>query len=533
MKILIVDDEVIIRTGLAKVIKWKELGLELLKPAASAEEALQRLPEERPHILMTDIRMKKMNGLQLAEKAKEMLPELETVILSGYDDFAYMRQAIRQDVSDYLLKTSGPEEIIKTVLQVKQRIEDKWKSRNEDDYKNREIRGRLFEQWIMEGETAAADPRLLPYYLPHLFGAGEAAEGGMQVFVLTAEGWGASPSASSLLLFAVHNMLNELLQGETLIFKQRIILALRRERRDPSPMDSLLPVVQKIERLLKCSVCVAAGRSGRRPEDLHASYLTAQYAMGYKTLLDQPLIDYAQISGRRGGRTVCTLEEEKELSAILLEEDSVGLNGWVQRYLQPELEDPQATVESIEALIRSAALSAHRWLERVLAATGQNGTAADQVQPLVLPAGHGLKDALFQHLLSVMELYHHHLAGGRAAHTRRAMAYIREHLGGDVSLQQVARHVHLHPSHLSEVFKKEAGMTFGDYVTRQKIERAKELLTVSPAKVAEIAGAVGFEDIKYFSQVFKKFTGRTPSEFREDAAARHAAPSSPIDMHIS
>ncbi|MED4959708.1 response regulator, partial [Paenibacillus macerans] len=125
MKLLIVDDEVIIRTGLASVIAWNELGLTLLAPAASAEEALKRIREEKPDILMTDIRMSGKNGLQLAEEAKRMLPALEVVILSGYGDFAYTQQAIRQGVGDYLLKTSKPEEIIKTVLQAKQRIAER------------------------------------------------------------------------------------------------------------------------------------------------------------------------------------------------------------------------------------------------------------------------------------------------------------------------------------------------------------------------------------------------------------------------
>ncbi|WJH34924.1 helix-turn-helix transcriptional regulator [Paenibacillus sp. CC-CFT747] len=75
--------------------------------------------------------------------------------------------------------------------------------------------------------------------------------------------------------------------------------------------------------------------------------------------------------------------------------------------------------------------------------------------------------------------------------------------------------MHLNPSHLSEVFKKETGQTFGDFVTGQKIRRAMEILAVSPAKISEVAGIVGYEDVKYFSQLFKKFTGQTPSEYRE------------------
>lgn len=516
MRIMIVDDEVIIRTGLAKVIKWKEIGIELLQPAASAEEALRRLPEEHPHILLTDIRMKHMNGLQLAEKAKEIIPEIETIILSGYDDFVFMQQAIRQGVSDYLLKTSRPEEIMKTVLQVKQRIEEKWKHHNQDQYKNKEFRNRLFEQWIIEGETAAVDSALLSEYLPHLFPPKNAGESKLQIYIVTAEGWGESTAATSLLLFAVDNMLHELLKCETLIYKQRIVVATRKEQ---GAELNIYPstALNKIEQLLKCKVWLSLGEQVHQGEDLHKSYTTADYAFSYKPILEKSILDYSDITLRKGGKTVCTHEEELELSAILLEDDSIALKGWVQRYMQPELDDPQMTIESLESMIRSAALSAHRWLERVLTATGRAGNIDEQISPLVINRGTMLKDVLFQHLLALMELYHHRLAEGQATHTQKAMAYIQQNLGNDVGLQQVAKFVHLHPNHLSEVFKKEAGMTFGDYVTRQKIGRAMEILTVSPAKIAEIAGVVGFEDIKYFSQVFKKFTGKTPSEFREEA----------------
>lgn len=522
MKILIVDDEVIIRTGLAKVINWKEIGLELLKPAVSGEEALRRMPEERPHILLTDIRMKHMNGLELALKAKEILPDIETIILSGYDDFMYTQQAIRQGVSDYLLKSSRPEEIMKTVLQVKQRIEAKWKHLNQDQYKNKEVRNRLFERWIIEGETAAVDADILPDYLPLLFLSRDHEQPKFQTYVVTAEGWGDTAAEISLLLFAVDNMLQDILQCETLIYRQRIVVALPKTSASDF-FDHPESAKQKIERLLKCKVSISIGEVVHQQSDLYKSYVTADYAFSYKHHLDESILVYTDIVGRKGGKTVCTYEEELELSSILLDDDSVALKNWVQRYLQSELIDPHMTIESLESLVRSAALSAHRWLERVLTATGRHGALDNQNIAFVVKRDIVLKDVLFQYLLTLMELYHHRLGSGQATHTQKAMAYIHENLGKDVGLQQVAKHVHLHPNHLSEVFKKEAGITFGDYVTRQKINRAMEILTVSPAKIADVASSVGFEDIKYFSQVFKKFTGKTPSEFREEAVLHPAA----------
>lgn len=526
MRIMIVDDEVIIRTGLAKVIKWDELGLELLAPAASAEEALQRIPEERPNILLTDIRMTGKNGLQLAEEAKRILPDLEVIILSGYDDFAYTQQAIRQGVSDYLLKTSRPEEIVKTVLRAKQRIEERWAAYNQDLVKNKEARDRLFERWVVDGETAGIDPKLLAATLPRLFGENGDQGGRLQILLVAAEGWYDSPAFESLLLFAVDNILNDLLKCETLIRKNRVVAAVRvgetvrAGERKELDLQYRRYLIQKIEQLLKCNVFVAGGKLVDKPEQLHESYETAAYTFGYKEWIDAKLLDYEDIRRRKGGRTVCTREEELELSAILLEDDPVALRGWVQRFFQDQLENPEMTLESLEACVHSAAIAAHRWLARVMAAIGHEDALKEGAPPFDLKLGKTLKEALFQHLYTVMKLYHDRLAEGQATHVKKAIAYIEEHLGGDVGLQQVAKHVHLHPNHMSEVFKKETGMTFGDFVTRQRMRRAMEILSVSPSKISEVAAQVGYDDVKYFSQLFKKFTGRTPSEFREHKAAR-------------
>ncbi|MFD0676689.1 MULTISPECIES: response regulator [unclassified Paenibacillus] len=519
MRIMIVDDEVIIRTGLAKVINWGELGMELLEPAASAEEALERIPKERPNILLTDIRMSGRTGLQLADEAKRINPELEVIVLSGYDDFAYTQQAIRQGVSDYLLKTSRPEEIIKTVLKAKQRIEEKWAAHSQGHFQHKEARNRLFERWVVDGETEGIEPHLLTTFFPRICEETNSVGVWQQIIILSAEGWHESPGSESLLLFAVENMLRDLFSCETLLEKRRIIVAIRLKKEQPFDDQNIRYVIGKIERLLKCKLFVAVGKPVEQLRQLHESYTTASEAFGYKSLIGDSMLNYADIMQRKGGKTVCSHEEELELSSILLEDNPVALKGWVQRMLHEQLEDPQMTLESMEALVHSIALTAHRWLQRVMTATGR--TSAREETPahfhlklsVITP-----KDALFQHLYSVMKLYHNQLAEGQATHAQKAMAYIEEHLGQDVGLQQVAKHVHLHPNHLSEVFKKETGMTFGDYVAKQKIRRAMEILSVSPAKISEIAVTVGYEDVKYFSQIFKKYTGKTPSEFRGDAS---------------
>lgn len=513
MKIMIVDDEVIIRTGLAQVIKWEQYGLVLLEPAASGEEALERIPRERPHILLTDIQMSGMNGLQLAEEAKRILPELEVVILSGYDDFAYTQQAIRQQVGDYLLKTSRPDEIVKTMLAAKQRIEEKWTAISQDFHKNKEARNRLFERLVMSGNTAGSDMELMSSVLPRIWKT-RSPDSIYQVWIVCAEGWEESHK-TELLLFAVDNMLNELLECESLVQKDRIVVVVRGHR----SWNSCLParsMLDKIERLLKCSLRVAGGTVATEPGQLHTSYEAAADAIRYKGLLDRPVWDYDDIKDRKGGMKLCSQEEEQDLISILLQNDPVALRSWVQHYLHARVEDPETTVETLEASLQSAQSCGIRWLQRVLAMTGREGSLDGSAEYLESVSSGVPKEDLFRYLHGVMKFYHNRMAPGQATHVQKAMAYIEEHLEGDVGLQNVARHVHLHPSHLSEVFKKETGTTFGDYVIRQKIARAKELLTTSPAKISEIASRLGYEDIKYFGQLFKRYTGKTPSDYRSE-----------------
>ncbi|WP_059042382.1 response regulator transcription factor [Paenibacillus rubinfantis] len=516
MNVLIVDDEVIIRTGLASVISWSELGLHLLSPAASAEEALERLEAERPDILITDIRMNGKTGLELAEEAAKLLPGLEVIILSGYGDFAYTQQAIRQGVGDYLLKTSKPEEIIRTVLQAKQRLLERRAEDSRAQRQAREERRRQLHKWVIEGEAGA---------VPALPDRGKQEREAdrperWQVLIVSADGWGQEENADSLLRFAVQNMLEDLLPGSAVLIHQGQIVGVTD---DSSWGDAHFTagrfkgMLERIENLLNCRLRLAAGIAVEEADQVHQSYLTAAAAFAYHDLLPGvKLLDYREVAERKGGRTVLSQEEENGLGSILLEQDPMALRAWTHRLADELAADPECTPESYQACLQSAAVAAHRWLERTLRALGKEGAA--RFEPWQQPIeGAKLKEELFRHLHAVMTLYHNQLGEGQASHVQRAKAYMESCPAEELSLQQVAAYVHLHPGHLSELFKKETGSTFGDYVIALRMRRAMELLAVSPAKVSEIAGLTGYEDVKYFSRLFKKHTGKTPSEFRDEA----------------
>lgn len=514
MKIMIVDDEVIIRTGLATVIKWQDLGLKLLEPAASAEEAIARIPNEKPDILLTDIRMTGKNGLELAEEAKAILPELDIIILTGFDDFNYTQKAIRQGVNDYLLKTSRPDDIIRTVLRAKQRLEAKRYVHSQEQRKQQEFRDRLFEKWIIQGDTSDASlyEELLSFHAIQQ-AAGE--NGAMQVWIMAGQGWAESPKKESLLTFAIENICKELLEGETLIHNQRVIVVVPIKKNDAAfENQRRQAAIFKIEKLLRCTMFTAVGKAVNKPEQLHESYISAQEIFPYRGLIHESVIVYDQMSLRKGALTVCTQDEEFQLTQILLEDDPLALKDWVHDYVQKHLDDPQFTLDSLETTLQVIVTVVNQWLSRVQAIVG-----AAVYDPATLLFRYNAemepKTSLFQYAHSIMKVYHHHLMNSQASHVQKAKGYIESNIGFDISLQQVAKHVHIHPSHLSELFKKETGNTFSDYITKQRMKRASQLLSTTTLKINEIATTIGYADIKYFSQLFKKETGITPSEYRE------------------
>ncbi|GGG81617.1 helix-turn-helix domain-containing protein [Paenibacillus radicis (ex Gao et al. 2016)] len=511
MKLLIVDDEVIIRTGLSTVIKWEELGYELLRPAASAEEAMERIALERPEIILTDIRMTGRDGLELAGEARRLLPDSEVLILTGYDQFSYAQQAIRQGVSDYLLKTSRPDEIIRAVNGAKQRVLGRLHTLKPD-----QLRDSLLEKLVSGPEP---DERQLEQAGKLLPGLKLGAASPLQAVTVTASGWGGAAEDGRLLLFAVHNMMRELVEGEALIRDNVLLVVLRRDGLlgDEGGLKRFDSDLLRIERRLKCKLFAGAGSIVADWSGLPLSNKESAIALGFQEFAREVrLLCYANVIERKGGRTVCTIEEEQMLTTLLKEGDPASLQRWVEATTEALLADPDATPQSMQAFVNSVLISAHRWIERVLASFGEGSGTLAHLPRISEQAA--ISDSQRLQMLAplnhLMHVYAEAVGNAGIPYINRSIAYIHDHLDKELTLQQVAKNVHLNPNHFSEVFKRETGHTYIEFVTIARIERAKALLGDSPIKVSDVASRVGYADMKYFSQLFKRYTGLTPSEYR-------------------
>ncbi|WP_127534322.1 response regulator [Paenibacillus kobensis] len=517
MKLLIVDDEVIIRNGLSTVINWQDLGFTLLAPASSAEEAMSRLEEERPNIVLTDIQMGGMGGLELAAEVKNRLPDTEVIILTGYDTFAYVQQALRDGVSDYLLKMSRPEEIIMAAMKAKQRILARREAAAQDIRSRAVLRDQLLERLLTASGTDSPSAEAVHGLLPGLSREGASYE----VVIVAASGWGDGLYNVQLAHFAVANMVQELIACEILLRKDCVLLILSRDRTSITAAafrQSLQDMLGRVSRKLKCRLFAGFGSWVDDWGSIKQSYEEASLAFSYRLIEgEEGWVGYEDVYERKGGSTVCSQEQEAELVAALKSGSVIELRRWVKAVIGSQLADARVTPDSLRAYIQSIIISSHRWLERMFQSPGEQPLQGELVrQPERIDYTKQPDEALFIALNAVMELYRDNVSGERVPYVKRAVLYIRDNLDKNLTLQQVAKHVHLHPNHFSEIFKRESGTTYIEFVTKERMSRAMELLERTPAKISEIAGLVGYEDVKYFSQLFKKSTGRTPSEFRSN-----------------
>lgn len=516
MKLMIADDEVIIRQGLSTVIDWKELGITLLEPAASAEEVLERLDAERPHILLTDIRMGGMDGIELSREVKRRYPDTEIIILTGFDEFAYAQQAIHEGVSDYLLKTSRPEEIIKAAVRAKGRVMERLEARRQEALNAAAVCKQLLERLLTQGQegwSQSESAKLRECFVRSGLCEREGEAGPIRVLIATASGWGEGTMAG-VLIGAVENMLSELLGGCSMLKQDRIVMIVPEGTADAQ--ERIARELGRVKRTLKCLPFAALSSASRNTADLKEMYAEASNIFAYRGMLgNEGLFTSGDIGKRAGGRTVCTEADEAELAAHLAKGSLSDLRQTVNRLVRSEFANPEATPETLLAYLQSIVIAGYRWLERARGGTGDTSARAAVTLQKLPESERRAEEEIFRQLSGILAAFHESVADSKFAYIPKSIAYIRDNLDQNLTLQQVAAFVHLNPNHFSEMFKRELGMTYIEFVVRERMAKAERLLKETPLKVSEIAAKVGYEDVKYFGQLFKKHTGMTPSEYRE------------------
>ncbi len=519
--VFLVEDEVVVREGLRNSVPWDETDYTLVGEAPDGEMALSILKDVKPDILVTDIRMPFMDGLALARIVKKTQPWIKIVILSGHDEFRYAREAISIGVEEYLLKPVSASDMLKTLDKVAASIEKEKEALDGLERlreRARSTEDMVREKWLCELVTGAADPATAIETGRERGVDLVSRHAAVAIAELAAEGDDFRELGRAKQTILAH-------AGKTpdvIAFSpgvDRLVFIVKGETPE-AVEESAYTLAQgakfEAERNARCGVSVGIGSTVERVGGLPRSYADAARALKYMAA-----------TARRAIVGIGDIQALDEADIARLGTDPVADR---LRYLSRADVEPLVAqyLDMIGENPAKAGFIAYYLLYDIIVAAsaivGEFRGDARSVFPAPLHQGRLAETAgsreLFEAevrriLLAVVESREATGRGRGSDMVERAKRYIDENFARpEISLHSVAEHVNASPNHFSAVFSREAGSSFIEYLTAARIGRAKELLAATRLRSADIAYEVGFNDPHYFSFIFKKNAGVTPTEFR-------------------
>ena len=537
LKVFLVEDEVIIREGLRDIIPWQQYGYTLVGEASDGEQALPMIRELQPDVLITDIKMPFMDGLALSNFVSRELPNTKIIIVSGYDDFEYARQAIRIGVEQYLLKPITKAMLIKTLNEVQEKVQAQREQENYLEKFRSEMqeyeqfsRRRFFEELVtgqlsVEEIYEKADALSIPIHAqcynlvlynvqpssgsPDRGGAGrtsdvisEIRDGLMQFFLMYPE---YLVFRSNLTTYAVLIKGNEA-QMETLT--GRCVEAIQ---------SQIHPYEEEVR------WHAAVGTPTGRLSGLAACFDEASHILSYRHLLNgQHVLTRESTAEWMGGDDASSLKnidmmkiEPSVIRGFLQNGQMDELDGFVEEYVSG-LRDAAGSQLFCQYLVLNVRFATLSYLEEL----GHPQEEMQDYLPGVLtitqkPSGEELKGYIADTLKSALWLRDQESKSQSGRLIRQALEYIDGHFADEnISLKEVAAYTNVSANYLSAVFSQEMRQTFVEYLTQKRMEKAKELLRQDNKRSAEVAALVGYKDPHYFSFVFRKTQGCTPRDYR-------------------
>ena len=514
MKVFLVDDEIAIRENLRNSFPWEEKGYQLVGEAPDGEMALPMLRDLNADILLTDIRMPFMDGMKLCEEVQRTMPWVERIILSGYDDFAYAQKAISLGVKEYLLKPVTAAELEAALDRVSRQIEEKRRDReNLTALRERLSSGNQFlrDKLLASLFTDEGDREDDEALLSQMRGLGINLMAGCYAVIdiaIAAEGEQRLDCRNALVSLA------EMSGGGVYVCSapkgaRALVLGDNPEDTEERAYSFANSANHLPEMLNTDGTMISVGETVRDFHEIRQSMKGARHVRHLQSA--DSMRERKIISGNEEGNQRTPLSET-DLSPLY-----ERLQYASEEEVEPILTEYTRLLDPALALgyLRVAGLLTARRIIQEAEGNPREILSDEQVEEALHTEGEEGCHRLTELLRSAIAYRNRNRAGYGDPIISRARAYLSQHYADpNLMLQDVAGEVHLSQSHFSTVFAQETGLTFTQYLTALRIGKAKELLEATEMRSSQIAQEVGYNDSHYFSYLFKKTTGMTPSEYR-------------------
>ena len=542
LKIFLAEDEVVVRETIKRMIPWEELGFELVGEAADGEMALPLLIRQQPDLLITDIKMPFMDGLTLARLAKKEIPGLKVVILSGYDDFNYAKQAIGIGVEDYLLKPITKNALIERLSEIRSRYEHEKTQKEYYEKFQREMQAyeKNSSRDFFEALVGGSMDMMEVYKRAEKLGLDIVAEAyNVLIFTMNCDedfsgqrdeysSWEAESLELLENFFAGHS---SAMLFRSNIFSYGVLLKGQRETIE----ENTRVCVDEIRKILsrqdgRREWFLAVGQSVERLSQIQKSYHTASRAFSQRYLYDENILYYDEMETMEhpGGQA------ETEDNAYLQKVDVNALNPAIlQKFLSNGLQEEtenfvkdyfyaigQEPMESLvfrNYVILNVRFSVISFIKGLGCDTNEMESA--DTEEVLAESGKNMESAIAyakKMISQAIEIRDQNSGNKNRSILKTAVDFIDSHyMDEEISLNTVANVANVSSNHFSALFSQNMGQTFIEYLTTLRMNKAKELLRCTGMRSSEIAGEIGYKDAHYFSYLFKKTQGMTPSDYRK------------------
>lgn len=531
-KAIIVDDEALVRIGLKNTINWNEHGFELIGDYANGREAWDAVEQDRPELVISDISMPFMDGLELAGLIAAQYPYIKLIILTGYDEFEYAQQAIRLRVSDFILKPITAQEIRLLLGRVKAEMDEERQRREDLSRLNHQLeqslpllKERFLERLVAVGLSKVEIEERIQYFsLPKLSSL-------LLVMVVDIDDFGARELPFyehdvEFLRFAAFDVFQETLGRELVLTfrtrEERMVAILSGQQEESLLYEQAFSLAEQvryhIEKYLKFTVTIGIGRTCTSAEQLPTSYRSALSVLDYRFLLGKNrVLSIMDMEGKNAHAALLSPDWDRMLAAAVKIGDSREAYQLIEHGVA-ELKSSLVPVEACMLQMQKVVLTLVNTIQEL--AIYEQGTSLDQQMKVMDIYKFKTLDEVEEWLKEVVHSVISAITDNRnyltSMQIHRAVEYINQNYADELmSLQQICRHTLMSTSYFSLVFKQHTGETFVEYLTRIRMTKAKELLHNSSLKLYEIAEQVGYKDPNYLSIVFKKHTGITPKDYRD------------------
>ncbi len=534
LKVFLVEDEVVMRNGIKNNIPWESEGFQFAGEASDGELAYPLIKKEKPDILITDIRMPFMDGLELSRIVKKELPQIKIIILSGYNEFDYAKTAINIGVTDYLLKPISSAKLLEAVKNVAAMIE------KEQEHT------RMLERYQkeMEENLQLEKHKLWSALASNQLSTAELLEKGQKL--------GMDFTASSYLVFLFKIMQSgdatactkEIVELSDKVTKKagiwEKVLAFDRspdgwafliKGQSSRDVDQTLEECrEQLHELIQGSPNVeyfgGIGGIVHRLGDIRNSYLEAAKAFAGRFFsepnrlirceeipglhaADDEKIDVSKVRSKKSDQELV----EKFLKSGTLEE----VDSFLEEYFLNVGNENYQSLLYRQYIVMDLYFSCTDFLRGMDMDVDALPEECRDINVIVANAVSAelVREHISRLFSATMNLRDSHSRKKYSALLEEAKTFIRENYQReDMSLNTVAAQVNISPSYFSAIFSGEMGQTFVEYLTSVRLEKAKELLMCSSMRTAEIGYEVGYKDSHYFSYIFKKVVGCSPKEYK-------------------